>query len=96
MINKFEVLILRLTLQLSYFISLACECNGWSGRCRYVEDLYLESGDGGECLDCDGNRSGQHCEYCKENHYKSKEADEQGRVPCVDCMCDITGRNHDL
>jgi len=68
-----------------------CECNGWSGRCRYVEDLYTQTGDGGECLDCDGNRAGQHCEICKENHYLAKQPDAQGRIPCVDCACDNTG-----
>ena len=75
---------------------IACECNGWSGRCRYVEDLYTQTGDGGECLDCDGNRAGQHCEICKENHYLAKQPDAQGRIPCVDCMCDTTGNPYFL
>ena len=76
------------------FQNTACECNGWSGRCRYVEDLYTQTGDGGECLDCDGNRAGQHCEICKENHYLAKQPDAQGRIPCVDCACDNTGTKY--
>ena len=78
------------------FQNIACECNGWSGRCRYVEDFFLETGDGGECLDCDGHRAGQHCENCKENAYPSKIPDEQGRTPCVDCKCDTTGKHISL
>ena len=69
----------------------ACDCNGWSGRCRYNEDLAQQTGSGGECLNCDGNRDGQHCENCKENHYKSPTPDESGRTPCIDCECDNIG-----
>ena len=43
----------------------ACECNGWSTRCRFNEELYMESRRGGECIDCGGNRDGPHCEICQ-------------------------------
>uniref|UniRef100_A0A0K2SX80 Laminin subunit gamma-1 n=1 Tax=Lepeophtheirus salmonis TaxID=72036 RepID=A0A0K2SX80_LEPSM len=68
-----------------------CECNGWSMRCRFNEQLYMESGHGGECMDCEGNRGGAHCEVCKSNHYFSPVPDADDRIPCEPCNCDPTG-----
>lgn len=69
----------------------ACECNGWSSRCRFNEYYLRETGRGGECMDCDGKRSGQHCEQCLANHHFSPLPDERGRIPCEPCNCDATG-----
>ena len=54
--------------------------------------MFLLTGDGGECLDCGGNRAGQHCEVCKDNHYKAAQPDNTGKFPCVDCACDNIGK----
>lgn len=69
----------------------ACECNQWSSRCRFNEQLYQETGRGGECMDCDGYRDGPHCERCLPNHFFSATEDERGRIPCEPCDCDATG-----
>ena len=55
--------------------------------------MYQETGQGGECMDCDGNKAGQHCDRCKPDHYESKVADELGRTPCEACNCDATGKS---
>ena len=39
-----------------FLIFLACDCNGFSTRCRFNEQLYIQTNSGGECLDCQGNR----------------------------------------
>ncbi|XP_059094696.1 laminin subunit gamma-1-like isoform X3 [Tigriopus californicus] len=69
----------------------ACDCNGWSNRCRFNEQLYQERGRGGECLDCEGNRDGPNCERCRINHFFSPIQDAFGRTPCEACNCDPTG-----
>jgi laminin gamma 1 len=38
------------------WVCKACDCNGFSTRCRFNEQLYTQTGRGGECLDCQGNR----------------------------------------
>ena len=75
---------------------LACECNGWTSRCRFNEYYYSLTGRGGECLECDGHRDGQHCERCKPNHFFSPNQDDQGRIPCEPCNCDSTGMSYRL
>jgi hypothetical protein len=81
-------------LRLSFGIKLfsACECNGWSSRCRFNEQLYQETGRGGECMGCEGYRDGQHCERCLPNHFFSLLQDERGRTPCEACDCDPVGK----
>ena len=76
-----------------YFLFPACECNGWTSICRFNEEYYAATGRGGECLECDGNRDGQHCERCKPNHFFSPVQDEKGRTPCEPCNCDTTGKS---
>ncbi len=48
--------------------------------------MYDQSGHGGQCLDCDGNTEGPHCEYCKFGHYR-----RENDVRCVDCQCNPIG-----
>ena len=79
-----------------FCIFLACECNGWTSRCRFNEYYYSLTGRGGECLECDGHRDGQHCERCKPNHFFSPNQDDQGRIPCEPCNCDSTGMSYRL
>ena len=75
--------------------TLACECNGWSDKCRFNEQLYQERGRGGECLDCLGYRDGPNCERCLPNHFFSPYPDAYGRTPCEPCNCDPIGMlNH--
>ena len=74
-----------------HFIS-GCECNEWSSRCRFNEQMFQETGKGGECMDCEGNKAGQHCDRCKADHYESKVQDEKGRTPCEPCLCDEPGK----
>ena len=69
-----------------------CECNEWSSRCRFNEQMFQETGKGGECMDCEGNKAGQHCDRCKADHYESKVQDEKGRTPCEPCLCDEPGK----
>ena len=71
----------------------ACECNGWSTKCRFNEEQYMRTRRGGECLECGGNRAGPHCEECQPNHYISPVKDVQGRQPCLPCDCDPTGED---
>jgi len=72
---------------------LPCNCNEWSTRCHFNEELFAESGgkSGGKCDDCGGNRDGPHCEICKDNYYISPVKDAYGRQPCESCDCDPTG-----
>ena len=100
-INQFSDVQLKLTIYWLLFLCfpppppplpcLACECNGWSSRCRFNEQLYQERGRGGECMECEGNRDGPNCEKCKDNHFFSPTADALGRTPCEPCLCDPTG-----
>ena len=69
----------------------ACDCNDWSTQCRFSEELYMKTRRGGLCVDCGGNRDGQHCEKCKENHFISPTKDVYGRQPCLPCDCDPNG-----
>merc|ERR1719422_643915 len=68
-----------------------CECNGWSAKCYFSEELYSQTKRGGRCIECGGNRDGPHCEICKPNHYISPIKDTLGRQPCEPCDCDPTG-----
>ena len=54
--------------------------------------MFQETGKGGECMDCEGNKAGQHCDRCKADHYESKVQDEKGRTPCEPCLCDEPGK----
>jgi len=74
-----------------WFTGSSCDCNGWSTRCRFNEHLYTQTGSGGECMECQGNRAGQHCEICLPHHYISPVKDVQGRQPCEACQCDPNG-----
>ena len=69
----------------------ACKCNGWSTRCGFNEEYFLATGSGGECINCEGNRDGQHCERCLPDHYESPEQDQLNRTSCLACNCDPTG-----
>jgi len=53
--------------------------------------LLQETGRGGECMGCEGNRDGQHCERCLPNHFFSLQPDDAGKVPCEACDCDPIG-----
>ena len=33
-----------------------CDCNGWATRCQFNEELYRQTGNGVQCLQCGGNR----------------------------------------
>ena len=69
----------------------ACKCNGWSNRCGFNEEYFHATGSGGECINCEGNRDGQHCERCLPDHYESPEQDHLNRTSCLACNCDPTG-----
>ncbi|CAB4054802.1 LAMC1 [Lepeophtheirus salmonis] len=68
-----------------------CECNGWSMRCRFNEQLYMESGHGGECMDCEGNRDDRiPCEPCNCDPTGSKTLQCADNGIC-DCKPGVTG-----
>ncbi|XP_033116359.1 laminin subunit gamma-1-like [Anneissia japonica] len=65
---------------------VVCNCNGFSTRCVFNQDLYDRTGNGGFCVDCTRNTAGANCERCKENFYRKSLSE-----PCLACSCDIVG-----
>ncbi|KAJ3635456.1 hypothetical protein MTP99_008363 [Tenebrio molitor] len=62
-----------------------CNCNGFSNRCFYDEELYRLTGHGGHCLDCTANRDGPNCERCREKYYSHADG------YCIACECNEIG-----
>ncbi|KAF0301703.1 Laminin subunit gamma-1 [Amphibalanus amphitrite] len=63
----------------------ACNCNGYSNRCFFDQELYDKTGHGGHCTDCIANRAGVNCERCQENHYEREDG------YCIPCDCHPEG-----
>ncbi|XP_017771023.1 PREDICTED: laminin subunit gamma-1-like [Nicrophorus vespilloides] len=63
----------------------ACNCNGYSNSCFFDEELYRQTGHGGHCMECSGNRSGPNCDYCKVDYYQLETGE------CRSCNCDPIG-----
>lgn len=55
-------------------------------RCYFDKELYESTGNGGHCIDCQGNTQGVHCEDCVTNHWRRK-----GDNYCVPCSCNEIG-----
>ncbi|XP_071947989.1 laminin subunit gamma-1-like [Antedon mediterranea] len=63
-----------------------CDCNGFSNRCMFNQDLYDRTGYGGFCVDCTQNTAGPKCDRCRENYYRSSLSE-----PCRLCDCNLVG-----
>ncbi|XP_050312326.1 laminin subunit gamma-1-like isoform X2 [Anthonomus grandis grandis] len=68
-----------------WFTGSQCNCNGYSERCMFDQDLFQKTGHGGHCLDCAENRDGANCEKCRPNYYM------RDNRHCEPCDCDETG-----
>ncbi|XP_053186882.1 laminin subunit gamma-2 [Scomber japonicus] len=65
--------------QATYYTSVHCQCNGRSRYClRYAGGL--------QCLNCQGNSEGRHCERCKPGFYQ-----QGAKISCTACDCNPTG-----
>ncbi|XP_012268511.2 laminin subunit gamma-1 [Athalia rosae] len=63
-----------------------CNCNGYSDKCYFDNELYKATGHGGHCQDCAAYRAGANCERCRENFY---ERPQDGY--CIPCECHEIG-----
>ena len=64
---------------------LGCNCSGKSTKCFFDQELYVKTGHGGHCVECEDNTIGVHCEFCKEGFFLNENQ------ICTDCECNPVG-----
>lgn len=73
-----------LSLFLSLFLSLECNCNNHARQCRFNMEIFRRSQgvSGGVCQNCRHSTTGRNCHQCKEGYYRDPNKPLDHRKVC--------------